>query len=61
MAKQKFTGVAGLPLPRRAVRVLRERGIFAHAIVSVERQHWQNVMSCGASNREARPETLAAT
>ncbi len=39
MHKQKFTGIAGLPLPRRAVRVLRERGIFAHAIVSVEHQH----------------------
>lgn len=39
MAKQKFTGATGLPLPRRAVRVLRERGIFAHAIVSVEHQH----------------------
>jgi hypothetical protein len=39
MPKQKFTGIAGLPLPRRAVRVLRERGIFAHAIVSVEHQH----------------------
>lgn len=39
MPKQKFAGTAGLPLPRRAVRVLRERGIFAHAIVSVEHQH----------------------
>jgi hypothetical protein len=39
MPKQKFTGIAGLPLPRRAVRVLRGRGIFAHAIVSVEHQH----------------------
>jgi hypothetical protein len=39
MPKQRFTGIAGLPLPRRAVRVLRERGIFAHAIVSVEHQH----------------------
>lgn len=39
MAKQKFTGGTGLPLPRRAVRVLREHGIFAHAIVSVEHQH----------------------
>jgi hypothetical protein len=38
MPKQKFTGIAGLPLPRRAVRVLRERGIYAHAIVSVEHQ-----------------------
>lgn len=39
MPKQKFTGATGLPLPRRAVRVLRERGIFAHPIVSVEHQH----------------------
>jgi hypothetical protein len=39
MPKQKFTGIAGLPLSRRAVRLLRERGIFARAIVSVEHQH----------------------
>ena len=38
MAKQKFTGTAGLPLPRRAVRVLKDQGIFAHALVSVEHQ-----------------------
>jgi hypothetical protein len=38
MARQKFTGVAGLPLARRAVRMLRERGIFAHSLVSVEHQ-----------------------
>jgi hypothetical protein len=38
MARQKFTGVAGLPLSQRAVRVLKDRGIFAHAIVSVEHQ-----------------------
>jgi hypothetical protein len=38
MAKKKFTGFSGLPLPRRAVRVLKERGIFAHAQVSVEHQ-----------------------
>jgi hypothetical protein len=38
MPKKKFTGITGLPLARRAVRVLRERGIFAHAIVSVEHQ-----------------------
>src|SRR5690348_17145413 len=38
MAGQQFTGAAGLPLPRRAVRVFRERGIFAHPIVSIEHQ-----------------------
>lgn len=38
MAKQKFTGVSGLLLPRRAVRVLKERGIFAHPLVSIEHQ-----------------------
>ncbi len=38
MARPKFTGTAGLPLPRRAVRVLKDRGIFAHPLVSVEHQ-----------------------
>ena len=38
MSRQEFTGAAGLALPRRAVRVFKERGIFAHPIVSVERQ-----------------------
>jgi len=38
MAGQRFTGAVGLALPRRAVRVLKERGIFAHPIVSVEHQ-----------------------
>ena len=38
MSRQQFTGAAGLALPRRAVRVFKERGIFAHPIVSVERQ-----------------------
>jgi hypothetical protein len=38
MARKTFTGTTGLPLPRRAVKVLRERGIFAHALVSVEHQ-----------------------
>ena len=38
MARQKFTGTAGVPLPRRAVRVLKDRGIFAHALVSIEHQ-----------------------
>jgi len=38
MAGQKFTGASGIALPRRAVRILKERGIFAHPIVSVEHQ-----------------------
>jgi hypothetical protein len=38
VAKRKFTGVAGLPLARRAIRVLKDRGIFAHALLSVEHQ-----------------------
>ena len=38
MSGQQFTGAAGLALPRRAVRVFKELGIFAHPIVSVERQ-----------------------
>ena len=38
MARQKFTGTAGLPLARRAVRMLKDRGIYAHSVVSVERQ-----------------------
>jgi hypothetical protein len=39
MGEQLFKGVAGLALPRRAVRILKERGIFAHPLVSVEHQH----------------------
>jgi hypothetical protein len=38
MSGQKFTGFAGLPLSRRAVRVLKDRGIFAHSLVSIEHQ-----------------------
>jgi len=38
MSRQKFTGIAGLPLSRGAVRVLKDRGIFAHSLVSIEHQ-----------------------
>jgi len=38
LAKKKFTGFSGLPLPRRAVQVMKDRGIFAHAQVTVEHQ-----------------------
>ncbi len=38
MARQKFTGIAGLPLARRAVRMLKDKGIYAHSVVSVEHQ-----------------------
>ncbi len=38
MARQKFTGTAGLPLARRAVRILKDQGIYAHSVLSVEHQ-----------------------
>ena len=38
MARQKFTGASGLALPRRAVRILKERGIFALPLLTVEHQ-----------------------
>jgi hypothetical protein len=38
MGRQTFTGIAGLPLSRRAVRVLKDRGIFAHSLISIEHQ-----------------------
>jgi hypothetical protein len=38
MGRQKITGIAGLPLSRRAVRVLKDRGTFAHSLVSIEHQ-----------------------
>jgi hypothetical protein len=38
MSRQRFTGISGLPLSRRAVRVLKDRGIFAHSLVSIEHQ-----------------------
>jgi len=38
MSRQKLTGIAGLSLSRRAVRVLKDRGIFAHSLVSIEHQ-----------------------
>jgi hypothetical protein len=38
MRSQKFAGVLGLPLARRALRTLRERGVYAHSVLSVEHQ-----------------------
>src|SRR5581483_1251401 len=38
MAGQQFKGVGGLALPRRAVRTLKELGIFAHPLLTVEHQ-----------------------
>jgi hypothetical protein len=38
MARQTFSGASGLALPRRAVRILKERGIFAHPLLTVEHQ-----------------------
>ncbi len=36
--RQRFTGAAGLPLARRALRELKDRGIYAHSLLSVEHQ-----------------------
>jgi len=38
MRSQKFAGVLGLPLARGALRTLRERGVYAHSVLSVEHQ-----------------------
>lgn len=38
MSGQKFTGIFGLPLARRAIRILRDGGIYAHSLLSVEYQ-----------------------
>ena len=38
MAKHKFTGMTGLPLSRRAIKTLKERGIYAHSQLRVEHQ-----------------------
>ena len=38
MSGQKFTGVAGLPLSRRGVRILKDGGIYVHSLLSVEHQ-----------------------
>jgi hypothetical protein len=38
VSRRKFTGVAGLPLARRALRMLKDRGIYAHSQLSVEHQ-----------------------
>jgi hypothetical protein len=67
MPKRIFTGTAGLALPRRAVRVLRERGIFAHAIVSVEYQQLaqryvlRGLESGGSAGDVGRYVTFAGT
>jgi len=54
MARHQFTGITGLPLPRRAVRVL-DRGIFAHALVSTEHQHLaQRYVVRGLESRRLR-------
>ena len=39
MKQKRFSDVLGLRLSRQALRVLKERGIFAHSPVSLEHQH----------------------
>src|SRR5579864_3783487 len=66
MAKQKFTGAAGLALARRAVRTLRDRGIYAHSLLSVEHQQLarryviRGLESGGSAGDAGRYVTFAA-
>ena len=39
MKQKRFSDALGLTLSRQALRVLKERGIFAHSAVSLEHQH----------------------
>ena len=39
MKQKRFLDVLGLRLTRQALRVLKERGVFAHSPVSLEHQH----------------------
>jgi hypothetical protein len=39
MKRQTFTGVTGIPLSQRALGVLKDVGILAHQLVSLEHQH----------------------
>ena len=39
MKQERFSDVLGLRLSRRALRVLKDRGIFAHSPVTLEHQH----------------------
>ncbi|HZM09982.1 MAG TPA: hypothetical protein VFC15_07210, partial [Candidatus Limnocylindrales bacterium] len=39
MNQKRFSDALGLRLTRQALRVLKERGIFAHSPVSLEHQH----------------------
>lgn len=66
MAKQKFTGVTGLALPRRAIRVLKERGIFAYPLLSIAYQQLaqryviRGIESGGSAGDVGRYVTFAA-
>jgi hypothetical protein len=42
MKQNRFTGVMGLRLSRQALRVLKDRGIFAYSPVSLQHQHLAN-------------------
>jgi len=65
MKRQKFAGVTGIPLSRRALGVLKAVGIFAHPLVSLEHQHLaqlyviRGVESGGATRDVGRYVTFA--
>lgn len=66
MSGREFTGIAGLPISRRAVRILRDRGIYAHSHLSVEHQELakryviRGLESGGAAGDVGRYVTVAA-
>jgi hypothetical protein len=55
MKQKRLPDVLGLRLSRQELRVLKERGIFAHSPVSLEHQHLAK--RCGDWSRVARSET----
>ena len=42
MKQNRFTGVTGLRLSRQALRVLKDRGIFAYSPITLQHQHLAN-------------------
>ena len=65
MKQKRFSDVLGLRLSRQALRVLKDRGIFAHSSVSLEHQHLANryvvrgLESGGAAGELGRYVTFA--
>jgi len=61
MKQKRLLDQVGLRLSRQALRVLKERGIFAHSPVSLEHQHLAKRMSCVGWSLAVRSETWGDT